>query len=151
MRTSVIPDLVDAMVAQFTPLLGDYVTVSDGLPLTNNPGTYLFVGVDDPDGTRTASADSEQSWPHATAVGRNEEGAVTLAAESYDGAGDAKAARDQVFAVAGALQDYVRTSKTLGVPGVLWLNFSSLRLEQAQAPTGAFALLTFRINFQARL
>ena len=56
-----------------------------------------------------------------------------------------------MFGVAGALQDYVRTSKTLDVLGVLWLNFTSLRLEQAQASGGAFALLTFRINFQARL
>ena len=49
MRSSVVPDLIDAMVAQFgaLPALAD-VTVSDGYPLTNEPGTYLFVGVDDP-------------------------------------------------------------------------------------------------------
>lgn len=151
-RTSVIPDLIDAMVADFgsLPDLSD-VIVSDGLQLTNEAGTYLWVGVDDPDGQRTPSADAEQEWPHATAHSRNESGAITLACESTSGAGDAKAARDEVFRVAGVIQDRLRTSKTLGVAGVLWLNFTGLRLEQAQTRDGAAALLTFRINFQARI
>ena len=152
MTTSRIPALIDAMVSDFVALaeLAD-VVVSDGLALTNEPGTYLWVGVDDPDGLRVPSADAEQEWPHATAQSRNETGSVTLACESTNGEADTKAARDEVFRVAGVIQDRVRTSKTLGVPGVLWLNVSGLRLEQAQTRDGAAALLTFRINFQARI
>lgn len=151
-RTSVVPDLIDAMVADFGALaaLGD-VLVCDGLPLTNDDGTYLFVGVDDPDGMRTTSADSEQAWPHATSHSRSEDGAVTLAVEAREGSGTAKDVRDEVYRVAGVVQDRLRASKTLGVPGVLWLSFSSHRLEQAQTRDGATALLTFRITFQARL
>ena len=88
-----MPDLIDAMVAQFAalPELAD-VTVSDGYPLTNEPGTYLFVGVDDPESaTRAASATATQEWPHATAHSRNEAGAVTLACESWNGDADQKA------------------------------------------------------------
>lgn len=152
MRTSVIPDLIDAMVADFASLLGDEVTVSDGYPVTNNPGTYLFVGVDDPtDRTPATSATATQDWPLATPTGRSEEGDVTLAAESWNGEADQKRARDEVFGVAGAIQNRLRESKTLGVPGVLWLSFTDLRLEQAQSPAGAAALLTFRIQFKARL
>ena len=151
-RTSVIPDLIDVMVSDFAALSGmEAVQVSDGLPLSNEPGTYLFVGVDDPDGMRTTSADSEQSWPHATAHSRSEEGAITLAVESRDGEGTAKTVRDEVYRVAGLIQDRLRASKTLGVPGVLWLSFSTHRLEQAQTMDGATALLTFRVTFTARI
>lgn len=150
--TSLIPDLIDAMVSDFAALTGmASVTVCDGLPLVNDDGTFLYVGVDDPDGMRVTAADAEQSWPHATAQARNEEGAVTLACESLDGAGDLKACRDEVFRVAGLVQDRLRMSKTLGVPGVMWLNCTSLRLEQAQTGDGASALLTFRVNYQARI
>jgi len=152
MRTSVIPDLLDAMVDQFAVLLGDGVTVSDGYPVTNEPGCYLFVGVDDPESrTPASSASASQEWPLATPTGRKEEGDLTLAVESWNGDGDQKAARDEVFAVAGQIQDELRSSKTLGVAGVLWLSFTNLRLEQAQSPAGAGARLVFDIHFQARI
>lgn len=153
MRSSVVPDLIDAMVAQFgaLPALAD-VTVSDGYPLTNEQGSYLFVGVDDPESaSRAASATATQEWPHATAHSRNEAGAVTLACESWNGDADQKAARDEVFRVAAEIQTALRASTTLGVPGVLWLSFTNLRLEQAQGAGGAGALLTFQIDFTARI
>lgn len=151
MRTSVIPDLIDAMVGTFSGLLPD-VTVSDGYPITNNPGTYLFVGVDDPtDRTPALSASATQEWPLATPTARNEDGDVTLSAESWNGEADQKRARDEVFAVAGAIQDRLRQSKTLGVPGVMWLSFTDLRLEQAQSEVGAGARLVFRVHFKARI
>jgi len=151
-RTSVVPDLIDAMVSDFgaLPALAD-VTVSDGLALTNEIGTYLWVGVDDPDGMKTASADADQAWPHATAQARNEEGGITLSVESITGDGNPKDVRDEVYRVAGAIQTRLRESKTLGVPGVLWLSFANHRLEQGQTRDGAVALLTFRITFTARI
>lgn len=152
MSSSVIPALIDAMVADFgaLPALSG-VEVWDGLPMTNAPGTYLFIGVDDPDVTKVSAADAEQEWPHATAQSRNEDGAITLACESIDGSGDLKACRDEVFRVVGVVLDRVRTTKTLGVPGVLWLNSTGLRLEQGQGDAGASALLTFRITYTARI
>lgn len=151
-RTSVVPDLIDAMVSDFgaLPALAD-VTVSDGLALTNEIGTYLWVGVDDPDGMKTASADADQTWPHATAQARNEEGGITLSVQSITGDGNPKDVRDEVYRVAGAIQTRLRESKTLGVPGVLWLSFANHRLDQWQTRDGAVALLTFRITFTARI
>ena len=64
---------------------------------------------------------------------------------------DQKAARDEVFRVAAEIQTALRASTTLGVPGVLWLSFTNLRLEQAQGAGGAGALLTFQIDFTARI
>ena len=49
------------------------------------------------------------------------------------------------------IQTALRASTTLGVPGVLWLSFTNLRLEQAQGAGGAGALLTFQIDFTARI
>lgn len=152
MRTSVIPDLIDAMVTGFAALTGmEDVSVSDGLPLSNNEGTYLYVGVSDPNATQTAAARSTQTWPLATFTAREETGDITLAVESIDGGGDIKAVRDEVFRVAGLIQDHLRTSKTLGVAGVLWLSYSDSDLDQAQAPAGAAAMLTFKIHYTARI
>ena len=151
-RTSVIPDLIDAMVADFAALTGmESVQVCDGLPLINDTGTYLYVGVDDPDGMKVSSADADQTWPHATAHARNEDGGITLACESIDGEGDLKACRDEAFRVAGLVQDRLRATPTLGVTGVLWTSYANHRLEQAQTSAGAAALLTFRIAFTARI
>lgn len=151
-RTSVIPDLIDAMVSDFAALpdLAD-VEVSDGFTLANEPGTYLYVGVDDPEGMKAASAEADQTWPHATAQARNEDGSITLAVESINGDGSAKDARDEVYRVAGAIQDRLRATPTLAVAGVLWMSFANHRLEQGQTRDGASALLTFRITFTARI
>lgn len=151
-RTSVVPDLIDAMVSDFAALSDlSGVEVSDGLSLTNEPGTYLYVGVDDPEGLKVSAADADQTWPHATAQARNEEGSITLAVESINGDGAAKDARDEVYRVAGAIQDRLCATPTLGVPGVLWTSFANHRLEQAQSSEGASALITFRITFTARI
>ena len=73
------------------------------------------------------------------------------ARESWNGDADQKAARDEVLRVAAEIQTALRASTTLGVPGVLWLSFTNLRLEQAQGAGGAGALLTFQIDFTARI
>lgn len=150
-RTSVVPDLIDTMVADFAARLPG-VIVSDGYSGLNEPGTALYVGVDDPASTSPANAaTSSQDWPLLTGRSRDETGEVTLAVEALDGSGDAKAARDGVFAVAGVVQDRLRESITLEVPGVLWLGYTSQTLNQAQTPDGAVALLRFTIAFKARI
>ncbi len=142
-------DLIDAMVADFAalPALAD-VTVCDGMPLTNDPGTYLFVGIDDLDAASSDGASGVQSWPLATHTQREDAGDVLLAAYADNGEGGMKAARDAATAVLDAVQARVRANQTLGVAGVLWLSFSDYRYRALDV--GA-ALLLFRIHFTARI
>lgn len=151
-RPSVVPDLIDALVAQVPPYLAEGVIVQDGLPTTWDVGDFLYVGVTDPDSpTPTPAATSTQEWPLATATGRNESGSLTCYAYVQRGSADAKEARDAAFAITAAVQDLLRGDVRLGVPGVIRTSFESLDFDQGQTPDGALAVVTFRIAFAARI
>jgi hypothetical protein len=153
MATSVVPALIDALVAAATTALPD-VLVFDGIGVTDDPGDFLMVGVEDPDIEGAAfSADTKQDWAAVgTGAPRDEQGDITCVALSWNGDGDPKAARDDAYAIAAALEDLLRDTPALGVPGLLWTSFgTSSQLSQAQGPDGASALLVFRINFRARI
>lgn len=145
-------DLIDAMVADFAtlPALAG-VTVTDGPPLSNDPGAYLFVGVDNPDTDSGIGASGTQTWPLATFTNREDTGEVWLAAYADNGTGAMKDARDAATAVMEAVQDRVRTNLTLGVQGVLWLTFSDYSYRPMQTGNGAAVVLLFRIAYSARI
>lgn len=151
MATSVIPAFIDAVLTAARAGLPG-VDVFDGFGVSDDPGDYLMVGVDDPERQDAAfSADSVQSWAHANRTARDEVGAVTCAATSWNGDGDQKAARDAAFATTGAVETFLRVDPTMG-DTVLWCEYgSSTQLTQAQGEAGALALVVFRIHFRARI
>jgi hypothetical protein len=144
--------VIDAMVADFTtlPALAG-VTVSDGPPRTNEPGAYLFVGIDNPDTDSGIGASGTQTWPLATNSTREDQGEVWLAAYADDGDGLIKPARDAATAVMKAVQDRVRVNLTLGIPGLLWLSFGDYSYRPMQTDNGAAVVLLFRVSYSARI
>lgn len=161
MATSVIPTLLDALVTQATAALPDRLVV-DGFGVTSdyNPNV-LMVGVDDPGQADSAqSSDSSQSMATTgTPRSRTQTGSVTLAALSWRGDVDQKAARDAAYATLAAVENLLRTDPTLGIaaPGRMTCQLGDERLSQNQyAATddtagGVDALLIFTITFIARL
>ena len=152
MATSVVPALIDAVVAAARTNLPD-TNVFDGFGNTSDPGDFLMIGVEDPDTDDAAfSADTKQSWANANHTTRDESGELTCAALSWNGNGDQKAARDAVYAITAAVETFLRDNPPLNVAGVLWTGFgSSSQLSQAQGDGGAVAQLIFRIDFRARI
>jgi len=152
MAVSVVPALIDALVAAATAALPN-VLVLDGMGATDDPGDYLMVGVDDPDTDGDAfSGDSQQKWAHATGSTRDELGQITCAAFSWNGNGDQKAARDSAYASVEALAAACRDSVDLGVDSIAWVDFGTdARLSQIQSDSGAAALVVFQIAFRARI
>jgi hypothetical protein len=153
MATSVVPALIDALVAQATTALPSTL-VFDGIGVTDDPGDFLMIGVEDPDIEGAAfSADTKQDWAAVgTGAPRDEQGDITCVALSWNGDGNPKAARDGAYAIAAAVEDLLRANASLGVSGLLWTSFgTSSQLSQAQGEGGASALLVFRINFRARI
>ena len=153
---SVVPQLIDALVTTARANAPTGVTVYDGFGVSQDPGDFLMIGVDDPNRADAASsASSRQDWANANYTSREEEGDVTCAALSWNGdSGDAgqKAARDAVYAIAGALAGSLRADPSLGVDGVLWTSFgTSTDLQQNQDKKGSLALLVFQIHFLARI
>jgi hypothetical protein len=158
MATSVIPALIDALLtsaraALQQPEANPAVRVYDGFGLTEEPGDFLMIGVDDPDvETAANSANSEQEWPHVGHVTRDERGEITCAAVSWNGDADPKAARDGAYAITAELEDLLRADPTVGVAGVLWTSFgTSTELTQQQDKDGASAILIFKVAFMARI
>lgn len=155
MVTSVIPTLIDAIVAAARAAL-PATQVYDGYAVTQDPGDFLMVGVNDPDaGDDAFSAESEQEWAHAIGGVRDERGDVTCVALSWNGDGNAKTARDRAFAIVAGVEGAVRPAGapgTLSVPGVLWLAYGTqTQLLQQQGDSGAVAKVIFTVNFRARV
>lgn len=153
-RSSVIPDLIDALVAVGGSLMPD-VTVTDGLPLEANTGAYLSIGVDDPGVTSAAvAARSTVEWAGAALInGLNEAGEITCAAWTRGRAdADMKTSRDEAFAIHAALLAYIRTHVGLGVAGVwsTWVGGAD-EFSQTQDEYGATAILRFGFYFKARI
>ena len=148
----IFADLIDAMVADFAelPALAD-VAVTDGPPRVNDPGAYLFVGIDNPDDDNGVGASGTQTWPLATNSAREDTGEIWMAAYADNGDGDMKAARDACTSVVEAIQDRVRANLTLGVPRLLWLQFGDYSYRPMQTANGAAAVILFRVTYSARI
>ena len=153
MSTSAVPSIIDALVTAARAALTD-VAVYDGYGVSDDPGDFLMIGVEDVDGQDQArSADSSQTWA-GTGIGapRDESGEITCAALSWNGDADQKAARDGAYAITAAVENLLRENPALGLPTVLWTGYgSSTQLTQDQSDGGAMALVVFRIAFRARI
>lgn len=152
MATSVLPDLIDALVTAARTAL-PATKVYDGFGVTDDPGDFLMVGVEDADlETAATSANSEQQWAHSTGTARDESGELTCVALSWNGDGDAKVARDAAFAITAAVENLLRANPSLGIPELLWTGYgSTVELSQGQGKTGAEALVVFKVAFRARI
>lgn len=152
MATSVVFDLVDALVSQLGAVLS--VNVFDGYGITDDPGDYLMVGVDDPDSDRATSSEGRQDWAGLGAKARNEEGTVTCIAMSWNGDSDLKAARAAAKATTAAVENHLRSDPNLGgtVPGLQWTGYGTrTELIQLQAEDGAYVMCVFDVAFTARI
>lgn len=151
MAVSVVPALIDALVAAATAAL-PAVLVNDSWIISSDPGDYLMVGVSDPsdpDDSEAAIVNQSQLTFGATRP-RHEEGIIRMAARSINGDADPKVARDAVYAIQEALAAALRTTDNLGVAGITMLgNAADLRLLQNQGTYGARATLLYGIAFQA--
>jgi hypothetical protein len=156
MATSVVPALIDALVAQAQAAL-PAVDVYDGVGVSDDAGDYLMIGVDDPDNLDESEAASitQDQIAFGSTRPRMENGAIHVSARSVSGevgVTGQKAARDAVYAIQEALAAVLRTTSDLGVTGVLKIgNGSNLRLLQNQDAYGARATLLYDISFEAQI
>ena len=160
MATSVIPALIDALVAQAPSVVASGVNVYDGFGISEDPADFLMVGVDDPDpqssGLSARHSQEQMAFGPASNVYR-ESGTLTSAAYSFNGDADQKAARDVVYAIRNAIDGLVRSTRVngpdpsvLGVAGVQNAYVVSGALQQNVWQTND-ALLVFSVRFEAQI
>lgn len=152
MPASIVWDLTDRLVETFAAIPG--VIVADGDLVTDERGTFLMVGWDDPENDRATSASASQEWASLGNRARNESGTVTCLVVRSQGDRDAKAARDAVRDATDAVENLLRADPNLGglVPGLQWTGFGPrFELRQWLTEDGAVALCVFDIAFRARL
>lgn len=154
-KSSIWFDVIDALVEQWREAMSD-VLVSDGYGVTNDPGAYLMVGVEDPLSDRAARAvDTDQEWAYANTTTREETGTINCVACAIVGDSDAedsqRDAREAVRSICDAAADYLRQNVQLGIDEILWTGFRMVAGDQDQTDSGAWALCTFQIQFKAHI
>lgn len=147
---SVAPALLAATVDAAVEALPD-VELSYGKAVSDGPGDYLMLLVDDPDDDWQESVTSERDW---AGVGIDadvsESGDIACTALSWNGDGNMQAAVEAVYANIEALVSLIRALPNLGLIQVSWtLPGRDLNCETYQADDGAKARLKFSIHFQA--
>lgn len=157
MGTSVVPQLIDALVSGLTTALAtSNVRVIDGYGTGDDASDFLMVGIDDPTSSEPAGAATagQTPGPMATTRPRDQEGAVWCAAYSWNGDADQKAARDAAYSYVAAVENLLRSNPNLGIAagGYFVAQMGSdERLMQNQNPNGAEAGVIFNITFTARI
>lgn len=157
MGTSQVPALIDALVTRATAALAAVpVDVRDGYGVTDDPSDFLMVGIEEPTipAAGFAGSSDQVPGPFGTSRPRDENGAVWLAAYSWNGNNDQKAARDAAYSYMAAVEDILRADPNLGIAS--GGNFvaqmgDTQRLTQNQDSNGADALLIFNVAFFARI
>ena len=158
--TSRIPAVIDYLVATFTasPLLGAAsppVAVYDGPLATAAPDqAQLWVGLEDPDATAaTTAADSQQTWAGLGHMAKNEQLAIRCVAQAWSGGDDVRTARQNAYAIMGAVEQVILADASLGgtvsTPGNA--SVTGAVLSQITGQGGAVARVTFEITAQARI
>lgn len=152
MATSAIFDVITALVELADETLTS-VRVYDGFGVSDDPGDFLMIGVEDPDlDSAATSGGSQQEWAHANFTARDETGEITCAALSWNGEGDQRAAREAVRDTLAAFAAAIRENPSLGLSSVMWTSYGTdTQLLQAQGESGAEALVIFKVMFRARL
>lgn len=153
MATSIVFDLIDALVSTLTDALTD-TQVYDGTGASDDPGDYLMIGVSDPDASPPQAFETRQEWAGLGANSRNEEGTVNCAALSWNGDASAKTARLGVKTITQAVEDTLRADPNLGaaVPGLLWVEYGTDgRADLIEATDGTALLWRFDIKYRARI
>lgn len=157
MASSVTPLIIDALFTQAEAALPD-VFVTDGFKTTDDATQdMLMIGVDDGQSPSAAtSGNSSQSMATAGIPrSRDQNGSINCWALSWNGNATPKDARDAVYAIQAAVEAILRADPSMGLAQpngqVFVIQIGDETLQQDQDENGATALLTFTINFQARI
>lgn len=154
MGTSVVFDLIPALVTAFTAGLPNTIHVIDGDTVTGDAGTFLMVGWEDPDNDRATSATGKQDWAGLGARARDEEGTITCLVIAWNGDSDFAAARAALRAATDGVEGLLRADPNLdgAVPGLMWTGYgTNTQLRQWLSDQGAVATCTFDVAFKARI
>jgi hypothetical protein len=155
MGTSVVPQLIDALVARTRAALPN-IEVFDGTGVSADPGDFVMIGVEDPDPASTgfSATASQTAGPLGSTKPRDQTGVLWCIAYSWTGDLDQKLARDTAYSYLAAVENLLRADPTLGIAaGGMFVAQMGDTEQLSQKPTkgGVDAALMFNISFFARI
>ena len=154
MPGTVVLDILDALVREYTAAVPPSVIVYDGTGISEDPSNFVMVGVGDPDSDQPpTSAESEQEWAGLGAKRGDEEGTITCCAVAWNGESEGLAqARADLRSMLDAMSAVHLEDPTLGVGPVMWTRFGGrTSTTQIQATDGSSIVHYFEIKFKARI
>jgi hypothetical protein len=154
MATSAVLPLMQAIrTAAEDAFAASDLSVYLGLPVNDDPGDYLVVGVARPedDGSmQTASA--QQSWASVGARSRDEEGDIFCALSVFNGDADVEDGLVRRRATSTRSRTCAGANPSFGVAQVLWTGFGpSTDWDHQQYERGVAVNTFFSIHFRARI
>lgn len=152
-NTSRVPATLDALVTRLDTDLE--VPVYDGVGVSDDDsGSYLLIGVDDPDSEDAPSAATSRfEWRGIGKLSRHEFITVHCAAVAWNGdSGNAalKSARDAAYAILHAAEAALYADASI-TSSVMFSKLGDATLRQNQNHVGSEAQVVFTIEAEARL
>jgi hypothetical protein len=150
LSTSLIPSVLDTLVAQFTTALAGVMAVTDGPPTVDIPASGLFVGA----ALGDEAIQFQQANPVAGARRRDEQFDIPNLMYLRTGDTDTlSATRASVFAALALLETSMRADMSIGIAG------NSVRAQlgtvgwfsQVQSPDGIVCRISFTIEVKTRI
>ena len=159
MGTSVVPQMLDALIAASKAVLEPAIRVYDGPGVSADPGDFLAIGVDDMNFPGFAATSAQAVGPFATTKPRDETGSVICIAYSWNGDSQngQKVARDAAYSYMGAVENLLRANPSLGIlvggNSGYFVAQMGARQDFSQQPNGSGvdALLIFDIAYFTRI
>lgn len=155
---SAFPAVADALFEAFTDACTSIpVRVYDGPAVDDDVIDFVMVGVEDPWSDAHGSGDGTNAWATFAASGTpgsnniEERVSIPCLAHRKNGDADMRQARADLYRVLEACWDSIRTNPTLGVTGVVDVQFSAHRPVQAQTDYGAEVMAVFTVTYTAYL
>lgn len=145
---SLLPNMIDALLAAFTTAVGPSTPVYDGLPPASTADPeYLVVG---DDGSGKVDSTFDQNWAALGKRAKDELGVVYCVVSVQTGDTVLKPSRDRAFQLIGlcetALKDNVDLDRL-----VLWTNFTGGTYRTIQNTKGSAVSVSFTVTYKARL
>lgn len=153
MAVSIVPALIDALVAQGGAVLE--VPVYDGPGNSDDYVDCVMVGVEDPDidGLLFSGSTDQSVANMGPTRSRDDVGEIICAARASSGDTEVKVVRDRAWSYMEAFATLFRSNPNLGLAagGYLVCEIGSTRYSQTLYKDGAEALLIFTVKFRARI
>ncbi len=153
MATSALPSFTSAVLTAFRNASSlSSIRIFDGIEIDQSwPGDAIVVGTDGSmDGDDVIAGSARQEYKQLGAISKFEDGTLTCALWSANGASDLTSRRTQAFVTLGNVETVIRSDVSFGGV-VIYSGIDSHQMSYRQTNAGAAVVITFTLSYRAKI